>query len=55
MFEDAYNGVRAGHAAGCFTVMVPDMVQPDDEMKQKADAICSSLYEVKEKMERGEW
>lgn len=55
VFEDAYNGVRAGHAAGCFTVMVPDMVQPDDEMKHKADAICSSLYEVKEKMERGEW
>lgn len=55
VFEDAYNGVRAGHAAGCFTVMVPDAVEPDEEMRQKADAICTSLYEVKDRMERGEF
>ncbi|MFQ9679174.1 MAG: HAD family hydrolase [Ruthenibacterium lactatiformans] len=27
VLEDSYNGVRAG-AAGCFTVMVPDMDRP---------------------------
>lgn len=53
VLEDSFNGVRAGHASGAFTIMVPDMNEPDAEMKEKADAICRDLYEVKEKMERG--
>jgi HAD superfamily hydrolase (TIGR01509 family) len=53
VLEDAYNGVRAGHAAGSFTIMVPDQVQPDEEIRGLADAVCHDLYEVKEKMEEG--
>ena len=34
VFEDAYNGVRAGHASGAFTIMIPDTQEPDDEMRK---------------------
>lgn len=54
VFEDAYNGVRAGHAAGCETIMVPDLVQPDDEIRSIADGVCTTLKEAAEKIENGE-
>ncbi len=51
VFEDSFNGVRAGHAAGCFTVMVPDMVQPDETLDGVYDACCTSLLEAAENIE----
>lgn len=44
--EDSFNGVRACKASGLFTIMVPDILQPDDEMKGLADIILPSLKEV---------
>lgn len=44
--EDSYNGVRAICSAGMKAVMIPDMVQPDDEMKEKCFAIKDSLLDV---------
>ena len=44
--EDSFNGVRAGHAAGMYTVMVPDLAQPDDEMRATADIILPTLGEL---------
>ena len=32
VFEDSANGVRAGMAAGCVTVMVPDLVPPPEDL-----------------------
>ena len=46
VFEDAYNGVRAGVAAGCYTIMIPDMLQPNEEMKKIASAIYHDLGEA---------
>lgn len=46
VLEDSYNGVRAGRAGGFVTVMVPDQMPADDEMRQKADAVCDSLDDV---------
>lgn len=46
VLEDSYNGIRAGHAAGCFTVMVPNLDPPTEEMHQLADRIVHSLYDV---------
>ncbi|MCI1306168.1 MAG: HAD family phosphatase [Lachnospiraceae bacterium] len=54
VFEDSFNGVRAGHAAGCTTIMVPDLVQPDDEMRRTADAIFPTLGDAGEAIGRGE-
>lgn len=53
VLEDAYNGVRAGHAGGFITVMVPDVAPVTDEMREKADAICDSLLDVRNLLEAG--
>ncbi len=44
--EDSHNGVRAAHAAGMMTVMVPDLLDPTEEMQAKCVHIASSLHEV---------
>ena len=44
--EDSFNGVRAAHAAGMVTIMVPDMAQPDEEMRGIASNICKDIREV---------
>ena len=46
--EDSFNGVRACKASGLYTIMVPDIIQPDDEMKGLADVILPSLKEVQD-------
>lgn len=46
VIEDSFNGVRAGHAAGMYTVMVPDLVAPDEEILGLADAVLPSLSEL---------
>jgi len=51
VFEDSLNGVRAGMAAGCATVMVPDLVQPPEGLA--VHKICASLTEAKMLIEQG--
>ncbi len=46
VLEDSPAGVRAGAAAGCPTVMVPDLTAPDEELRALATAIVPSLHEV---------
>lgn len=48
VLEDSFNGVRAGHAAGAVTVMVPDLAQPDEEIRQLYTCCCHDLYEVRD-------
>ena len=50
VIEDSYNGIRAAYTGGMIPIMVPDMLWPDDEMKEKASYICKDLYEVKKKL-----
>ena len=47
VIEDSYNGIRAAKAAGMTAFMVPDLLEPNDEMREKADKIFTSLVEVK--------
>ena len=54
VLEDSYNGVRAGAAGGFVTVMVPDLVPADGEMKRLYTMECASLEEVLEKLKAGE-
>lgn len=44
--EDSHNGVRAAHAAGMMTIMVPDMLAPNEEMHAKTIHIAQSLHDV---------
>ena len=44
--EDSHTGVRAAHAAGMRVIMVPDLLLPTDEMRDKAHRIVNSLHQV---------
>ena len=44
--EDSHNGVRSAAAAGMFTVMVPDLLPANDEMRLLADFVAVDLHEV---------
>ncbi len=46
IIEDSFNGIRAAHAAGAMPIMIPDMIEPDDEMREKAYKILNNLLEV---------
>lgn len=44
--EDSFNGMRALKAAGMRPIMVPDIIKPDDEMKNIACTIREDLFKV---------
>lgn len=44
--EDAPSGIRAAHAAGMYPVMVPDMVQPDAEVRGLCYRKVETLLDV---------
>ncbi|MEZ5970258.1 MAG: HAD family phosphatase [Hyphomonadaceae bacterium] len=44
--EDSYAGVTSAHAAGCMTVMVPDLLSANDAMRARA-RIVTSLADVR--------
>ena len=48
VIEDSFNGIRAAYAAGMRPIMVPDILQPDDEIRQKAWKILPDLKAVTE-------
>lgn len=51
VFEDSLSGVRAGMAARCVTVMVPDMIQPPEGFQ--VHRVCATLDEAKDLIEAG--
>lgn len=46
VFEDGLNGIRAGVAAGCTCIMIPDLVAPDEYAKEHCYGIYKSLLDV---------
>ncbi len=51
--EDSHNGVRAAHAAGMATIMVPDMAAPTDEITELCWRVCGSLEQVHDAIRAG--
>ena len=50
VIEDSFNGIRAAKAADMTVIMVPDLLQPDEEMLALADAVEPSLLQVLERL-----
>jgi HAD superfamily hydrolase (TIGR01509 family) len=46
--EDSHSGVRAAHAAGMQTIMVPDLVHPSDEIRALCAAVLESLHDLRQ-------
>ena len=44
--EDSYNGIISAHSAGMITVMVPDLIEPTEEITALCDYIFKDLNEV---------
>lgn len=53
VLEDSLNGVEAGISGGFVTVMVPDMTQPDEALRNRVDAVCETLADVKTWLQAG--
>ena len=49
--EDSHNGVRSASSAGMMTIMVPDMLDPTQEMQNLCVRIARDLHEVRELLE----
>ena len=46
VLEDSYNGIRAAHRAGMHPIMVPDMQQPTEEIRNITETIVSDLFKA---------
>ena len=44
--EDSYNGIRSAHAAGMQALMVPDLLEPTQEIAPLCAAVLPSLTDV---------
>lgn len=44
--EDSPGGIRSAHSAGMIPVMVPDLVQPDEEVRELAYKVVRTLHEI---------
>lgn len=44
--EDSFNGIISASSAGLVTVMVPDLIEPTNEIKKLCYKVCKNLKEV---------
>lgn len=52
VFEDSENGIKAGYAAGCTTIMVPDLMEASPAILPYCRKICRDLLQAEEEVSR---
>ena len=52
VLEDSFAGIRAAHAAGMVPVMVPDLIQPTDEIRTLAYEVVPNLSDALSKIRK---
>lgn len=52
VFEDSENGIKAGYAAGCTTIMVPDLIEASPAILPYCRKICRDLLQAEEEVSR---
>ena len=45
--EDSHNGIRSASSAGMMTIMVPDLLEPTDEIRGLCTYVVRDLHEVR--------
>ncbi len=48
VFEDSFNGIKAAHAANTIPIMVPDLVEPTEEIIKLCKAVYVDMVEALE-------
>ncbi|MBR4382465.1 MAG: HAD family phosphatase [Selenomonadaceae bacterium] len=54
IFEDSFNGIRAANASGGVTIMIPDTMQPTDEIKNLCAGVFDNLLEARRIISEGQ-
>lgn len=52
VFEDSENGIKAGCAAGCTTIMVPDLMEASPAIMPYCRKICRDLLEAEQEIRK---
>ena len=50
VLEDSENGIKAGYAAGCATIMIPDLVEASPDILPYCKKICRDLLQAKQEI-----
>lgn len=45
--EDSFNGIKSAYLSGMKTVMVPDLIEPTEEIRAMCDEVLGTLRELK--------
>lgn len=53
IFEDSFNGIRAAAASGGVAIMIPDQVQPTDDIRKICSAVLPSLNAARQVIMEG--
>lgn len=52
VFEDSENGIKAGYAAGCTTIMVPDLMAASSAILPYCGNICRDLLQAEQEISK---
>ncbi|MCO6185020.1 HAD family phosphatase [Rhizobium sp. L1K21] len=44
--EDSHNGIKAAHSAGMMAIMVPDLLEPTEEIRALCEHVLTDLHQV---------